>query len=353
VQGIGAAALRATAPAAWPRTPGVLGDLRYVGTVLGGRRRARRILAQLSADDARARVERRQRLIAMARAAVGRDDLDVPAIDVAREQLAGLEDGRSRSAGARAAADAARALAEQQAAAEDAAATHRIAELERALAALLVETGPIEKAQSEAQGRATKLAEELAEVDRKIRDLDARAGSLKHSDEQRAAAAADRATARADREAIARDQPAIQARLDELAPVAAALLQKRSDLEASIARARQEQAAARARAASDVAALGARRDAAARASGDAEAARDEALLRLGNALALARPVELSADLAPLDRLAKAAEARGVLAAEQGDLLASVHKPALRRGVAYLATPLLLGAAAAVWLLWLR
>ncbi len=313
----------------------MLGDLRYVGTVLAGRMRARRVLAMLGAADARARVERRQRLIAMARAAIGRDDLDVPAIDVAREQLAGLEDGRSRSAGARAAADAAQLEADRRLAAAEAVAVTRIAELERSLAELVTEMAPVEKAQGETRSRGAKLAEELAEIDRRIRDLDGRATSLKHGDADRAAAAAERATARADREAVARDEPAIRDRLAELAPVVEQMLARRASLEAAIATERGELATARNKAAADRATIGARRDAADVARGDAEAARDEALLRLGNALALARPVTLSADLAPLDVLARDTAARGERAAEQGDLLASLNRGAFWRGVTWI------------------
>lgn len=334
VQGV-AAPLRATSPAAWPRRPGPLGDVRYVGTVLTGRMRARRVLARLGAADARARIERRQRLIAMARAAIGRDDLDVPAIDIAREQLANLEDGRSRSAGASAAADTAQHEVARRLADAEARSTARIGELERALAELVGEMAPVEKAQAEARARGAKLAEELAEIDRRIRDLDARATSLKHGDADRAAAAAERATARADRDAVARDEPAIKARLDELAPIVEQMLARRANLEAGLAGERGDLATARAKAAADLAAIGAQRDAAEAARGDAEAARDEALLRLGNALALARPVALAADLAPLDALARDSEARGVAAAEQGDLLASTSRAAVARGVGYL------------------
>jgi hypothetical protein len=331
-----------------PRRPGVAGLLAYVLTAWRGVRRARKELAAVDAELASLKAARAERLAELGRAAVADDRFDQTAVRTSRDELADIEERRSRHAGAAAASDAELEAIEREREREH----HRLAreiEADEAEAARLdAELAPLERDAAATRKRAAELKDTLASIDRKMSAAQASLVSVKGQAADRAAVEAELASLRADRQAVARDEPTIAAALDALLPRIAALTAERAAATERVTAARRGQEQARARAADRVAAVEARRKVEARAVAEAQGDRDRALVELGERLYVDRPRDLTRRLDAVEQRDVAIATAERRAIELRELIASVDRGAVWRGAALWL--LLLGAAAAAAIL---
>ncbi|MBL8623758.1 MAG: hypothetical protein JNK64_20785 [Myxococcales bacterium] len=337
--------------AAFRRRRGLGGDVVYVATVLFRGAATRRELRRIEAAvDERAQA-RAAALIALGADGIGDPALDGAAIDAARDQLAALEEERAARAGEVAAADADAATIERNRKGEldKQAEAQKAAEAE--LAAIAGRLAPLVKEAEAVRKKGDELRATLARQDDLLRAQDAKAVAMRGKAE-RAAVDAEIATLRADRVAIAKDEPALAAQLAELAPRIAALEAERAAAQGRQADARAAAAAAGERAVDEQAAVTARKKVIERGVAELEKRRDRALRQVGEALAIARPPSQAAALARLDEVELAAAGEERRAMELREMLATVDKPALARGLAVM---LLLAAVvgAALWFALLR
>jgi predicted nucleic acid-binding Zn-ribbon protein len=321
--------------AAFRRQRGWTGDVAYVATVAFRSAAARRELARLEASVETTRKARTQLLIALGAEAVGQPDLAGAAVAAARTALAAIEDERAARAGAAAAADAeADAIARTLRAELDHHRT-RTAELEAELAALAGRLAPLDKEVAAVRKRGDALRATLAKQDDALRALEARCAAMRGKSE-RAAVEAELATVRADRVAIARDEPALAAQLDELTPRVAALEAERATVRERLAETAAAARRAQARADDELAAVAAQQKVVARDVEDLGRRRDRALSELGAELALSRPPSLAAAQARLDDADAAAAEEQRRAIELREMLDTIDRGAVARGVAILA-----------------
>ena len=334
--------------AALPRRRGVAGDLRYVATVVFGLRAARRELTELTARQATRQQARRHHLVTLGRTAValpeflgtgpraaGSGAFDHPALGPAREQLASIEDERSQHAGHVVAADSelTRVRRDREARAKQYATD--LAALDSELASFAKRLEPLEKEVAGLRKRAADMHESLRRIDAKIAATEASLTEVKGKNLDRAQVQAELATHRADRKAIQRDEPALAAELDARSPRIAAIEAAR--LEAQRKRAELEVAEHddQRRAEELLAAIGAKRKVVDRAAADAEAARDKVLFQLGDRLYVDRPSELASQLAPIDEIDVELGLADRRMMELREILSSVDRFKLARGVALL------------------
>ncbi len=327
-----------------PRRPGVAGLLAYVFTAWRGVRRARKELAAVDAELASLKAARAERLAELGRAAVADDRFDQTAVRTSRDELADIEERRSRHAGAAAASDAELEAIEREREREHHRLAREIEADEAEVARLDAELAPLEREAAATRKRAAELKDTLASIDRKMSAAQASLVSVKGQAADRAAVEAELASLRADRQAVARDEPAIAAALDALLPRIAALTAERAAATERVAAARRGQEQARARAADRVAAVEARRKVEARAVAEAQGDRDRALVELGERLYADRPRDLTRRLDAVEQRDVAIATAERRAIELRELIASVDLGAVWRGAALWL--LLLGAAAA-------
>ena len=321
-------------PPRLPRTPGVLGDLAYVVTATRGVRRARKELVDVEDQITTLKSDRATRLADLGRAAVADDRFDQTAIRVSRDLLGDIEDRRSRHAGAAAAADAELDAIEREREAELKRASDELAGAEEEIAKLDAELAPLEREAAQARKRAAQVKDTLASIDARIAAARASLVSVKGPARDATAVEAELATLRADREAVSRDEPAIAADLDRLLPRIASLESAREAARARINAARAAEREARARAEEKVAAVQARRRVESRAAADAKHASERALIELGERLYVDRPGDLTLRLAAVDKQDVAIATAQRRAIELRELIGSLEKGALARGVFY-------------------
>ncbi len=337
--------------AAFRRRRGLGGDVVYVATVLFRGAATRRELRRIEAAvDARAQA-RAAALIALGADGIGDPALDGAAIDAARDQLAALEEERAARAGEVAGADADAATIERNRKGELDKQAEALKAAEAELAAIAARLAPLIKEAEAVRKKGDELRATLARQDDLLRAQDAKAVAMRGKAD-RAAVDAEIATLRADRVAIAKDEPALAAQLAELAPRIAALEAERAAAQGRQADARAAAAAAGERAVDEQAAVTARKKVIERGVAELEKRRDRALRQVGEALAIARPASQAAALARLDEVELAAADEERRAMELREMLATVDKPALARGLAVMA----LAAAvvgAALWFALLR
>ncbi|HEY4243568.1 MAG TPA: hypothetical protein VGM88_27335 [Kofleriaceae bacterium] len=338
------------ASAALRRKRGIAGDVRYVATAAFGMRSARQELDELLERQATLGQSRRRHLVTLGRAAATSEAFDHPALHMAREELGAVEEERSQHAGSVAAADAelARLKRDREAKAKQTAGD--VAALDTELATLAKRLEPLERDAAAAKKRAAEMREELRRLDARIRDTEASLVSVKKDRIDPAAIQADIATLRADRKAVARDEPVIATELDALAPRIAALEAQRAELREQRAATLAGETADQRRSEELLAAIGAKRKVVDRAAADAEAARDKALFALGERLYVDRPPNLSAELAPIDEIdveLGTAERRTM---ELREILASLDRWKLARGIAVIAVVLAAIGALLWWIL---
>ena len=343
------------ASAALPRRRGATGDLRYVATVVVGLRRARRELAEVTARQATRQHSRRHHLITLGRAAAIVDGFEHAALEPAREQLARIEDERSQHAGHVVAADAEliRVRREREAHAKQYGID--VAALDSELAELARKLEPLHKEAVAARKRGIDLHEALRRIDAKIAATEATLDAPKPAKRDRAEIQAEIATLRADRKSIQSDEPAIAGQLDALNPRIAALEAARSDAQRKRAEAETAEHDDQRRVEELLAAIGAKRKVVDRAAADAEVRRDKVLLQLGERLYVDRPDDLAAELAPVDAIDLELGSADRRLMELREVLTSVDRWKLARGIALLVVVVAaLGAiaGAAVYLGWI-
>ena len=339
--------------ASLPRRRGIAGDLLYIATVIAGRRRARRELTALTARQATRQQSRRHHLITLGRAAVTADGFDHAALPAARDQLAGIEEERSQHAGHVVAADAelARVRRDREAKAKQYA--EDIAGLDGELAALTRKLEPLEKEVTAAKKRGVDLHEALRRIDARIAATEASLSSPKAAKLDRAEVQTEIARLRADRKAIQGDEPVIAGQLDALSPRVAALEAARGEAERRRAELESAEHDDQRRVEELLAAIGAKRKVVDRAAADAEALRDKILFKLGERLYVDRPDDLTAELAPIDEIDLELGTADRRMMELREILASVDRWKLARGIALLVVVLGALGAAATWLFLLR
>lgn len=316
------------------RTKGFAGDLRYVFTAWFGVRRARRELVSVDAEITNLRSRRSTRLAELGRAAVADDRFDQTAVRTSRDQLVDLEDLRSRHAGAAAAAEAELDAIERARTSE----LHRLGGVIEAAEAeihkLDAELAPLERDAAAARKRANQVKDTLKSIDARMKAAQASLVSVKGPKHDPVAIEAELATLRADRQAVARDEPAIVAELDGLLPRIASLQAARTDAQARITSARTAETDATSRAVEQVAAVQARRRVEDRAAADARSAGDKALIELGERLYADRPDDLTIKLGAVeaqDLELATAQRRGI---ELRELIASVERGPVARGIVW-------------------
>jgi hypothetical protein len=339
--------------ASLPRRRGIAGDLLYIATVLAGLRRARRELTALSARQATRQQSRRHHLITLGRAAVTADGFDHPALGAAREQLAGIEEERSQHAGHVVAADAELGRVRRDREAKAKQYGDDIAGLDGELVALAKKLEPLDKEVTAAKKRGVDLHEALRRIDAKIAATEASLSSPKAAKLDRAEVQAEIAMLRADRKAIQSDEPVIAGQLDALSPRVAALEAARGEAQHKRAELETAEHDDQRRVEELLAAIGAKRKVVDRAAADAEALRDKILFKLGERLYVDRPADLTPEFAPVDAIDLELGSADRRVMELREILASVDRWKLARGIALLVV--LLGAIGALvtWLVILR
>jgi prefoldin subunit 5 len=335
--------------ASLPRRRGVVGDVRYVATVVLGKRAARRELAELATKQSTRQQSRRHHLTTLGRTAIsmpeflasgphgaaGAGVFDHPALGPAREQLAGIEDERSQHAGHVVAADSELTRVRRDRAAKAEIYVSELAALDSDVAVVGKRLEPLEKEVAQHKKRAADMHESLRRIDEKIAATEASLTSVKGRKLDRAQVQAELATLRADRKAIQGDEPALAAELDALAPRIAALEAKRAEAQRTRSEAVTAEQDDQRRVEELLAAIGAKRKVVDRAAADAETARDKVLFQLGEQLYVDRPADLASQLAPVDAIDAELGLADRRMMELREILTSVDRWKLARGIALL------------------
>ncbi len=319
--------------AALRRQRGIFGDVRYVSTALFGVRHARHELEDLEAKQAARQLERRKHMVILGRTAVVSDDFDHPALGPARDQLGGVEDERARHRGQVVAADQEleRVTRDRQSHAMQF--STDLASINGELAELTKRLDPLLKEQVQVTKRGAELRDQLRRIDSKIQETTASLVSVKGPKQDPAAIQAELATLKADRVAVQRDEPKIAAELDALNPRIAAIEAKRSESQkrhADITKAEDDD---KRRTEELLTAIGAKRKVMDRAAGDAETVRDKILFELGERLYVDRPGDLGPQLAPVDAIDLELGTHDRRLMELREILSSIDKAKLARGIA--------------------
>jgi hypothetical protein len=320
--------------AALRRMRGPGGDLRYVLTVLMGVRRARRELETLDKKQDLRMQSRRRHLITLGRVAATLDNLDHPALGPARDQLAAVEDERSRHAGSVTAADAELARVHRDREAKTKQHVGEVAALDTELAEITRKLEPLEKEHTAISRRVGELRDALRDIDGKIAATEASqhaVGKKGRSDLDQIHA--ELATLKADRIAVKRDEPKIAGELDAIAPRMAALEARRVEAKKRCAEIARIEADEGHRTEELLAAIGAKRKVVDRAAADAETLRDKILFDLAERLYVDRPSDLTAELAPIDVIDVDLGTGERRAMELREILSSIDKAKLARGIA--------------------
>lgn len=326
-----------------PRRRGLWGDLRYVFTVWLGVRRAKKELVLREREQAEREATRRRHLTAIGRAAATAAAVDQTQVRRARDHLSTVADDREKHAAAVAACDAEMEAVRKERATK--AENHRaeIEKLGEEQKALLAKLEPLLREAAAARRKATDLRNALLALDGKVRNVEA--GRGKWADE--ASRAAELAALRAERQGVARDEPVIAAQLDSLVPRIASIEAARERVRRKISERNEEEEEDRKRSDELLSAIGAKRKVVVRATADAEKARERMFAELGERLYVDRPSDLSAQLAPIDSLDLELGDGQRRIMEIKEILLSVDRFKLARGILWWVL-LLAGAGAAAW-----
>jgi predicted nucleic acid-binding Zn-ribbon protein len=339
--GASAASGQLRRPQVLPRRRGPIGDVGYVVRVLFKVTEARRELATVNRQIEAEREAREARLIKVARQAIADGDLELPVVERARDELAELEDARAVRAGASAAAEAEISTMQRRRSDESANHLDQVQALEGELADIRQRLEPLEKQAQKARNKAADLHDTLEAIDKKIAAARSSLVAVKGSADP-AAVEAEIASLRGEREAVAAEEPPLAAELDDLEPQIAALHAAQRESEKAIADIRERETSAEVRVAEEVEAVRARKAVEDRAVAEADRERDGALLRLGEALAVERPPEVTQLLRPVDEHDLSIATLERRALELSELVGGVDRAAVIRG-----SLLILAAVAAV------
>ena len=227
-----------------------------------------------------------------------------------------------------------------------------ISAIDAELAELQKRIEPLLKDQVAVTKRGAQLRESLRSIEKKIADTTAQLVTVKGPKQDPAAIQAELATLKADRVAVQRDEPKIASELDALNPKIAGIESKRGDSQKRRIDLVKAEEADQRRAEELLAAIGAKRKVMDRAAGDAEVLRDKILFELGERLYVDRPADLSPQMSPIDSIdVELGEAdRRVM--ELREILSSIDKAKLWRGIAVIVGTLLLVGGFVGWLLYM-
>ncbi|NVB83927.1 MAG: hypothetical protein HOV81_36465, partial [Kofleriaceae bacterium] len=334
------------------RKRGALGDVRYVFTALGGVRASKKELAELERKQVVRQASRRRHLVTLGRTAVITDAFDHPALAKAHEQLAAIEDERSRHAGAVSASDA--ELERVRRDRENKSKNYLIetSETDAALAEIAKKLEPLEKEAAGVRKKAAELREQVQRIQKKIADTEALLVSVKGEKMDKAGIHADIVTYKADLKSVQRDEPALAAELDALNPRIAALEANRTELQKKRRELDKAEAEDQKRTTELLEAIGAKRKVVERAAAEAEAARDSALFDLGERLYVDRPRLLGAQLSPIDTIDLEVGEADRRAMELREIIGNVDKLKLARGLALMIVTLAVVGSFVAWLLYM-
>lgn len=330
--------------AAFRRKRGLLGDVRYVATAVLGVRRARRELGELETKQTQREASRRRHLITLGRTAVTASGFDHPSLAAAREQLIAVEEERSKHTGQVTAADS--ELMRVRRDREDKAKAHaeEIARLDSELAAIGKKLEPLEKEVGSVTKRAEELRDSLQRIDHRITQTEANIILSRTNPKlDRAALQAELVSLRADKLSVQRDEPQLASELDAIQPRIAALEAARNEARKKRAEIIEAEDRDQKRTEELLAAIGAKRKVVDRAAADAETLRDKVLFELGELLYVDRPADMVFELAPIDAIDVDLGTGERRMMELREIMSSVDKMKLARGIALLI--LLLGALA--------
>jgi hypothetical protein len=333
------------------RKRGIGGDVRYVATAIFGVRRARRELGDLELQQATRLKSRARHLLTLGRSSVSSEGYDHPALNKARESLGVIEDERATHAAAVSAADSELMRVRSDRAEKAKAHAEGIANAEAELAEIAKKLDPLEKEAASAARKAADLHEQLRRIDAQIAATEASKTSVKNKADP-AQIQAEMASLKADRVAVTRDEPRIAAELDALNPRIAALEARRIEARKRKAELEEEEQKDRGRSEELLAAIGAKRKVVDRAAADAEAMRDKILLELGERIYVDRPPKMTFELAPIDAIDVELGTTDRRMMELKEIISSVDKAKLARGIAVIILALALVGAIAYALIFL-
>ena len=333
------------------RQRGVLGDVRYVVTATRGVRSARRELEALEAQQTSRQQERRKYMVVLGRTAVTSDAFDHPALGPAREQLATIEDERARHHGQVVAADQELERVKRDRERHAAQYATDLAAVDAELAELARRLEPLQKEHAAVTRRAAELRDSLRRIDAQIADTTACLVAVKGPKQDPAAIHAELATLKADRLAVQRDEPRLAAELDALSPRIAAIEAKRAESQKRRTELVTTEEDDQRRTEELLAAIGAKRKVMDRAASDAEALRDKILFELGERLYVDRPASLAAQLAPIDAIDVELGTGDRRVMELKEILGSIDRAKLARGVALLIVILAAVGSFTAWVLY--
>jgi predicted nucleic acid-binding Zn-ribbon protein len=322
------------AQAALRRKRGLLGDVRYVLTVMFGVRKARQEMTALDAKQEIRQQARRRNLITLGRAAATLDGFDHPALGPAREALVSVEDERSQHIAAVTAADNELMRVRRDREAKAAEHTEGSKAIEEELAEIANKLDPLEKSIAGIAKRADDLKEQLRKIDSKIANTEMSQHSVAGA-HNRAAIQAEIATLKADRVAVARDEPKLAGELDALNPRVAALEGRRAELKKKRSDIETAESEDRRRCEELLTAIGAKRKVVDRAASDAEQLRDKILFELGERLYIDRPADLGPQVSPIDVIDVELGTGDRRAMELKEIISSVDTAKLARGIGVL------------------
>ena len=338
--------------AALRRQRGIFGDVRYVSTALFGVRHARQELEELEAKQQTRQLERRKHMVILGRTAVVSDGFDHPALGPAREQLSGVEDERARHRGQVVAADQEleRVTRDRQSHAMQF--STDLASVNGELAELAKRLEPLLKEQVQVTKRGSELRDQLRKIDTKIQETTALLVSVRGPKQDPAAIQAELATLKADRVAVQRDEPKIASELDALNPRIAAIEAKRIESQKRHVDLLKAEEDDKRRTEELLSAIGAKRKVMDRAAGDAEVVRDKILFELGERLYVDRPDDLGPQLAPVDAIDLELGTHDRRVMELREILSSIDKAKLVRGILVILVFLAVIAGIAAWLFYM-
>lgn len=338
--------------AALRRQRGIFGDVRYVATATFGVRHARRELDELEAKQQARQQERRKHMVILGRTAVTSDGLHHPALSNARESLGGVEDERARHRGQVVAADQelARVTRDRQSHAMQF--STDLSAIDAELAELAKRLEPLLKEQVVVTRRGAELRESLRRIDAKIQETTASLVSVRGPKVDPGSIQAELATLKADRVAVQRDEPKLAGELDALNPRIAAIEAKRSESQKRRTEIVQAEDDDKRRTEELLTAIGAKRKVMDRAAGDAEVLRDKILFELGERLYVDRPADLAAQLAPVDAIDVELGTNDRRVMELREILSSIDKAKLWRGIAVITLTVLVVGGIAGWLIYM-
>ncbi len=335
-----------------PRRRGLIGDVLYVHTAAFGVAGSRRELATVEKKLSVEKKERDRRLVELARTALADGELESSTLAGGRDELLGLEEKRSRRAGAIAAADEEIAAFEREREQDRTRTRRELDGLKREIASIEEKLEPLERKAQAARRKATRLRATLAELDKRIEREEASLPGEAARD-RGGEVEANIASMRAEREEVAREEPAIAAELDDLEPAIASLTSARADAQSRAAKLEAAEQSAVVRTAEKITAARARKTVEERARGELEREQEDALRVLGERLNVERPLDLLPRLKPIEEHEVAIATLERRRVELGELVAGVDRWAFVRGLLWIALALGGLALAILWLLVLR